>query len=508
MTISIKTYAGFLAAMSLFPAAYSFELPRTSPEAQGIRSEKVIELLDSLTSIPQTEIHSLTLLRHGNIIAQTAIAPFVPEDQHELFSVSKTFTAAAVGLAIADNRLRLDDRLGAIIPEALPDSVSDWLADVNVRDLLTMTSGIKVDWGMRGRQDEWTKVLLSQPMASEPGEHFSYDSMSSYLLSAIVQKVAGRTVLDYLSERVFKPLEIKDYAWDVSPEGVTTGGWGLWMRPEDLAKFGQMLLDGGRWNGQQILPAEWVREMTSKKIDVPGTSNYCYQMWTCPHKGTVRADGAWGQYIIIMPEEDMVAVLTQCQQGVSDRVQALVWNTLTPTLSDTPITEGKPYRELIKKINRYSHPFPKGKVDNKTMRILNGRAMCLPSNPMGWKNLTIEKDGKDIMLIAVSETEVTDTISCGYREWKKSGINNFPPDERADTHNRFSGHTNRFFADAAFAWKADNTLEIKIHYTNWYSSLLLDLAPTENNCEVTFKLNYQYAPQTVEASWIDSKQNK
>ena len=250
--------------------------------------------------------------------------------------MSKTFTATAVGLAVADNLLRLDDRLGAILPESLPDSVSPWLADVTVRDLLTMTSGLKVDWGMRGREDNWTEIMMAEPMAAEPGTTFAYDSMSSYLLSAIVQKVVGKNILEYLSERVFGPLEITGYAWDVSPEGVITGGWGLWMRPDDLAKFGQLLLDKGVWNGKHILPEDWVTEMMTKRVDVPGTSDYCYQMWTCPHEDAVRADGAWGQYIIIMPKEDMVAVVTQCQQGVSDRVQALVWNTLTPTLSDTP----------------------------------------------------------------------------------------------------------------------------------------------------------------------------
>lgn len=476
---------------------YAGELPRTSPEAQGMDSGKIIKLLDSLTSIPQTELHSLTVLRHGNVVAEAAIHPFSRGDQHELFSVSKTFTATAVGLAVADNLLRLDDRLGAILPESLPDSVSPWLADVTVRDLLTMTSGLKVDWGMRGREDNWTEIMMAEPMAAEPGTTFAYDSMSSYLLSAIVQKVVGKNILEYLSERVFGPLEITGYAWDVSPEGVITGGWGLWMRPDDLAKFGQLLLDKGVWNGKHILPEDWVTEMMTKRVYVPGTSDYCYQMWTCPHEDAVRADGAWGQYIIIMPKEDMVAVVTQCQQGVSDRVQALVWNTLTPTLSDTPKKEGRDARRLATRINSYSHPFPAGKSSSAAPFL--GKHITLADNPMGWKSIEITQEGKTVRLSATDASGKTDEYICGYRDWEKTRMVSNPPDERSDTHNRFSGHTTPFYADAAYGWNNDGCLNVKIHYTNWYSSLALTVTPgsTPDSATVTFKLNYMGAPVNV-----------
>ena len=157
----------------------AYELPRTSPEAQGLESGAVIALIDSLMSMPQAELHNITVMRHGNIVTQASPAPFTPDMQHELFSVSKTFTGAAVGLAIDANRLRLDDRLGAVMPEILPDSVSPWLADVTVRDLLTMSSGMTVDWMMRGQEDHWAKVMASKPMVAEPGTKFAYDSMST-----------------------------------------------------------------------------------------------------------------------------------------------------------------------------------------------------------------------------------------------------------------------------------------------------------------------------------------
>lgn len=502
MTIKPKNILAF-ALLWLSGTTLAFDLPRTAPEAQGVPSAKVSALIDSLTSVLQAELHSLTLVRHGNVIAEVGVAPFSYDNQHELFSVSKTFTGAAVGLAIADNLLRLDDRLGAIIPEALPDSVPAEMADITVLDLLTMTSGIPVDWMMRGRKDKWTPELLSHGMASAPGKNFAYDSMSSYLLSAIVQKVTGRTVLDYVTERIFTPLGITDFAWDLSPEGVTTGGWGLWMKPESLARFGQMLLDGGRWNGRQILPEQWVKLMTTKKIDVPGTSDYCYQMWTCDHPNTSRADGAWGQYIIMMPDEDMVAVITQCQQGVSEKMQSYVWNVLSPALSDKPLPVGKDYRKLQKRISSVAHPFPAGKAGGHVLLPLLGKTLYLPENPMGWRELTLVKSGRDIKLIAQTDKGITDTIVCGNKNWVKSVYTSNPPDERADTHNRFSGHKNKWFADAAYGCTDAypyGTFEAKIFFTNWYSSLDLKITPGANDCDVTFHLNYS-KPVTVKGVW-------
>ncbi len=156
----------------------------------------------------------------------------------------------------------------------------------------------------------------------------------------------------------------------------------------------------------------------TKRVDVPGTSDYCYQMWTCPHEDAVRADGAWGQYIIIMPKEDMVAVVTQCQQGVSDRVQALVWNTLTPTISDTPKKEGRDARRLATRINSYSHPFPAGESSSAAPFL--GKHITLADNPMGWKSIEITQEGKTVRLSATDASGKTDEYICGYRDWEKT----------------------------------------------------------------------------------------
>lgn len=508
----MKKIFGAVVALWCAAACWAQGLPRTSPDAQGVPSAKVMELLDSLMSVPQAELHSVTLLRHGNIIAEAAVAPVRYDYQHELFSVSKTFTGAAVGLAVADNLLRLDDRLGAILPEELPDSVSEWLADVTVRDLLTMTSGMPVDWTMRSKYDHWVREFMSRPMAHEPGSRFAYDSMSTYLLSALVQKVTGRRMLDYLQERIFTPLGISDYAWDFSPDGVTVGGWGLWMKPEHIARFGQLLLDGGKWQGKQLLPQEWVREMTSRQMPLNGKSDYGYQTWTCPHYGASRADGAWGQFIIMMPQEDMVAVITECQQGVGEKMMGYVWDILSPALSDEALPQGKDYGKLQKKIGALSHAFPAGKADGKALKLLQGRTLLLPHNPMEWKELTIvkTKGAGELSLVAVNDKGASEKIPCGWRTWQLSTLTGTPPDDLSTIHNRLSGHSNEWLASAAYGCtpaSGSNAAEapfgavnIRIFYPNWYSAVKLTIAPAQEGCAVTFHLNYG-KPVTVNARW-------
>ena len=220
----------FLALSLLASATVSAqirELERSTPEAEGVPSGAVIALMDSLMGLPKTDIHSVMVLRHGKVIAEAYPAPFAPEYRHTVFSCSKTFVGAAVGLAISENRLRLTDRVASFFPDQLPDSISANLADMTVRNLLNMTSGVTPDWNMRNVRTDWIKGYLGKQV-KVPGEHFDYDSMSSYILSAIVQKVTGMKVLDYLRMKLFEPMHITDISWEASPEGINTGGWGIY----------------------------------------------------------------------------------------------------------------------------------------------------------------------------------------------------------------------------------------------------------------------------------------
>ncbi len=295
------------------------------------------------------DLHSIMIVKDGRVVKEQWLSEGAPDKLHILNSVSKTFTATAVGFAIAEGKLSLSDKVVDIFPDKLPAEVSDNLKKVEVRHLLTMSAGHDTEPSRRSMPEgaDWVEAFLAHPFVHEPGTFFWYNSMGTYMLSAIVQKVTGEKVIDYLTPRLFEPLAIEGATWQESPQGINTGGWGLYLKTEDLAKMGQLILQGGRWNGEQLISSEWIAEATTKHIDCrpagmrpeqitfkPEDSDwlqgYCYQMWRCRH-GAVRADGANGQYIIVMPEQNAVIAMTANISDMQGEIN-LVWEHLLPAL--------------------------------------------------------------------------------------------------------------------------------------------------------------------------------
>lgn len=295
------------------------------------------------------DLHSIMIVKDGKVVKEQWMSEGDPATPHILNSVSKTFTATAVGFAIAEGKLSLSDKVVDIFPDKLPAEVSENLKKVEVRHLLTMSGGHDTEPNRRalGEDADWVEAFLAHPFVHEPGSFFWYNSMGTYMLSAIVQKVTGEKVVDYLQPRLFEPLCIEGATWQESPQGINTGGWGLYLKTEDLAKMGQLILQGGKWNGEQLISAEWIADATSAHVESrPATmrpeqitfkpedsdwlQGYGYQMWRCRH-GAVRADGANGQYIIVMPEQNAVIAMTANIQNMQGEIN-LVWEHLLPAL--------------------------------------------------------------------------------------------------------------------------------------------------------------------------------
>src|SRR5262249_18720613 len=243
---------------------------------------------------------------------------------HSLFSLSKSFTATAVGLAIAEGKLSLDDDVLRYFPDDAPESTSKNLKSMRVRGLLRMSTGHQAEPG-RPRAKPWTRTFLAQPVPHKPGTHFLYNTSATYMLSAIVQKATGTTVLDYLRPRLFDPLGIENPTWETSPQGITVGGSGLSIRTEDIARFGLLYLQRGTWNGKQVVPAAWVEAATACQTangSDPRSDwdqGYGYQFWRCRNHA-FRGDGAFGQFCIVVPEQDAVIAITS---GVKDMQSVL-----------------------------------------------------------------------------------------------------------------------------------------------------------------------------------------
>lgn len=310
-------------------------LPRSTPEAQGISSGAILQFVRAVDKI--NTLHSFMIVRHGQVIADAWWKPEAPGKPHVLWSLSKSFNSTAVGLAIAEGKLHLDDRVLKFFPEDAPANPSDNLKAVTVRDLLTMTCGQATE-PRPGPGGPTVKAFLAHPFVYKPGTHFLYNTMGAYTLSAIVTKATGQTTLEFLEPRLFEPLGIKSPRWDSSSEGYSLGGYGLYLCTEDIAKFGELYLQKGKWNGRQVIPKKWVEQATRKQVRNDGEGHstigidwrqgYGFQFWRCTHNA-FRGDGAHGQLCVVIPDKDTVVAITADTGKFQDEMNA-IWNDLYP----------------------------------------------------------------------------------------------------------------------------------------------------------------------------------
>ncbi len=330
------------------------QLTKSLPRGEASKKlDKAVQKYLAAAKDKEQDLHSLMIVQHGKVLSANWMSEGREDEPHILNSISKTFTSTAVGFAIAEGKLNLDDKVISFFPDKLPAEVSDNLKAMTVRHLLTMNCGHDTDptRDVRGKTDtDWVKEFLAWPVKHKPGTFFCYNSVGTYMLSAIVQKVTGEKIVDYLWPRLFRPLGIVNVRWEESPQGINTGGWGLYLKTEDLAKMGLLLLQDGKWQGKQILPEGWVKEASAAQVPslpagvrpewleklkmTPKNSDwlqgYGYQMWRCRHNA-FRADGANGQYILVLPEKDAVIVVTAHLQDMQAELN-LIWKYLLPAL--------------------------------------------------------------------------------------------------------------------------------------------------------------------------------
>ena len=216
------------------------DLPRSAPEAQGVSSPAVLDFVAASDKLIDS-LHSVMIVRHGEVVAEGWWAPYRPETRHQLYSLSKSFTSTAVGMAIADGKLSLDDEVLKLFPGDAPANPSANLKSMRISDLLRMNTGHQTE-PPRKADEAWTKTFLAHPVPFKPGSHFQYNTSATYMLSAAVQKATGQTLLEYLKPKLFDPLGIENPTWETSPQGISAGGYGLSVRTEDIAKFGQLYL--------------------------------------------------------------------------------------------------------------------------------------------------------------------------------------------------------------------------------------------------------------------------
>lgn len=448
-------------------------LPRSTPEEQGVSATAISIFLDSIAG-SKHEFQSFMLVRHGKVIAEGWWNPYRPDLRHTLYSLSKSFTATAVGFARAEQKLKLTDKVVSFFPDQRPGSVSPFLEQLTIEDLLTMSVGQEPDPTFATvSTDNWVKTFLALPVKYEPGSRFLYNSMATYMLSAIVQKTTGKKVLDYLQPRLFKPLGITGADWETDSHGVNTGGWGLRLRTEDIAKFAQLFLQNGKWNGKQLLPRNWAEEASSAHIiQHPNYSQekqdssdweqgYGYQMWRCRH-GAYRGDGAFGQYAIVFPDQDAVIAITSESMDMQGELN-LIWKILLPAFQNGSLSADKNADDALKaKLAALSLPVKKEsiQVDASTLK---GKTFAIEPNSLNIQSMTFDVTGDKYQVALNTNTEHY-SFTLAPNSWEPGETTLAGPYLLSSATNNLKGLP-PFKVSGEYTWLGSNKLEIILRYT-------------------------------------------
>jgi len=335
-------------------------------------------------------------MRHGKVITKGCWSPYQQDNTHILYSLSKSFCSTAIGMAVDEGLLKLDDKVVKFFPEDQPANPSANLKAMTIKDLLIMGTGNHNDTlgAIRESNDKnWAKVFLAQPVEHKPGTYFRYNTGATYMLSAILQKVTGEKLVDFLKPRLFDPLGIKEYTWEEDPMGINTGGYGLKIKTEAIAKFGQLYLQKGMWEGKRLLSEEWIDMATSKQIDNGSNpksdwkQGYGFQFWMCRH-GAYRGDGAFGQYCIVMPEQNAVVAINS---GVKNMQQVLniIWEKLLPAMESETLAENpESFKKLKNKVSNLKLPLVKKR--GVPARGIVGQTYTFEENEKGFKSISVQ----------------------------------------------------------------------------------------------------------------------
>jgi CubicO group peptidase (beta-lactamase class C family) len=469
------------------------QLQRSSPEAEGIPSGAILDFIRAVErhAHPLDAVQGFMLLRHGNVAAEGWWAPYAPRSPHALYSLSKSFTSTGIGLAVAEGRLTVDDPVLEFFPDDAPANPGANLRAMRVRHLLSMNTGHHEDTTgrvFRGGGDNWPRTFLSLPVEHEPGTWFVYNTAATYMLSAIITKLTGEALVDYLRPRLFDPLGIADPAWEADPRGVSIGGSGLHLTTEDIARFGQLYLQEGRWDGRRVVPEAWVAEATRAHSDNRNTQTnpdwtvgYGYQFWRCRHN-CYRGDGAFGQFCIVMPEQGAVlAVISGVRnmQAVLDRV----WEHLLPAMRPGALPADPHARGALQdKLASLSLPPAEGQRSSPRSGRWSGKTYKLEGNDLKLESVALEfGDGGGTL--AVRDERGAHALPVGRGAWLEGA-----------TDGRGRGEEP---VAASGAWTADDTYEVRACHTTDAVGRVYRFRFAGDELRLDVEPNVSWGPATV-----------
>jgi CubicO group peptidase (beta-lactamase class C family) len=465
------------------------ELPRSTPEAEGVDPALLNKFYHDLTASPRVDVHHLMVLRHGKVIGELHASPYKAEHLHTLYSASKTVTALAVGLAIEDGHLMVDDKVSKYLRDKMPAMLSPALDSLTVRNMLMMAAGREADLTIPEGDVDWLTAWFAGDF-SGVGNRFIYDSMCTHALAMIVTRVMGRPVLDYVKERIFEPLHITEADWELAPDSVEAAGWGLRMHTESEAKLGLLLLNNGKWNGRQLVNSEWIHDMTSPHISTEAPKpalpfwqrivaffrrlwhtirswftgynvddyylGYGYQTKAIQHPRAEAffAAGYGGQLIYVVPKLDMVIVINGRAANYGDELNTIYYRLIDPIVAGREVT-------TVTDSVTLSIDLPRGAATHLLEDRLLNQVVALDSNLLGIETIRIAASGDDRIFTMTDKRGPLRAVAA-YGQWRFT-----TGDERPiyimESREQLVGTRRPFTTIAAYAWQGD-TLAMRMDW--------------------------------------------
>ncbi|HEY5586064.1 MAG TPA: serine hydrolase [Ruminiclostridium sp.] len=465
------------------------KLPRALPHEMGVDPKAILSFVNTVED-QQLGIHSFMLLRHNKVVAEGWWDPMKPSYNHILFSLSKSFTSTAIGFAVQEKLLSIEDYVLSFFPDKLPYEPCENMKKMKIKHLLNMCTGHSAEPPFilgENTSKDWVYSFLTSYVDLEPGSLFVYNTPATYMLSAILQEITKSTTFEFLQPRLFQPLGISDIWWEVCPKGINAGGFGLNIKTEDIAKFGTFLLNKGVWEGKQLLNSAWIEEATAKHIENNGDTpdwkqGYGYQFWRCQPEGVYRGDGAFGQYCIVMPEQDAVIAI---QAGVADMQKVLtdIWDILLPAMKNSVPENKENQTALEEKLSCLVYSMPSGEARSPMADIVSGKEYEIAENSTGITKLAFNFADTNKVTVHMGENNYTAEI--GYQKW-------------IDGQTHFKEEDEKIFSplfhhiSCAGAWVNEDTFQFDILYNRTTTKDTFEIKFHEKGITIMYerKLNF------------------
>ena len=511
--------------------AQTGDLPRSTPEAEGVDSSLLNQVFNKITALPNVDVHHLMVVRHGKVIGELHAYPYQADHLHTLYSASKTVTGLAVGLAVDDGLLKVDDKVSKYLRDKMPAKLSPGLDSLTVRNMLMMSAGRQQDLDIFMGETDWLTTWFKGDFHG-PGQRFSYDSMCTFALATIVTRLTGKPLLDYVRERIFEPMHITQVDWEIAPDGVVTAGWGLRLQAESEAKLGLLMLHDGEWNCKQLISKEWIHEMTQRHIStrtsplpklslIQKITNFMRSIWhkirswfsgynvddyflgygyqiksiLQPRAEIFFATGYGGQLIYVVPKLDMVIAINGRANNYGDELKVVYDDLVEPLISG----------EKIEPISASPVPIalPKGVATHPLEARLFSSIIIPEKNLLGLQSITVAPMGNDrIFTMTDWRGPLRAVAACG--EWRITTCDDRPI-YIMESREQLVGTQRPFTSAAAYAWQGD-TLALRLDWLDGGDNRRLKMFFDGDSAIIVANDNYDLLISDTIPAVIRSKQ--